>query len=90
MKEKIYNKIHIIPTGLAEGLKVYRTPVSLKNHIESSRFPLQLTPTKRMHSEEIVRKKNSENYCKMPNLKLFQRRDELNSIKESSKHENIL
>jgi hypothetical protein len=75
IKEQINNKIHIIPTEFAEGLKGYRHPLKLNLHIQSSRFPLQLTPTKRMHSEEVVRKNNGEINCKMPNLKRCYRRD---------------
>lgn len=50
IKEKIDNKIHIIPSAYIDGLKGYRTPHTLNANIQSHRFPKQLTPTKRIYS----------------------------------------
>lgn len=82
----IDNKIHIIPETLVGGIKEYKQPVTLNQQIASSRFPqeLSLSPNKRMYSEEIGLRGQAER-CKMPNLRLFYRKDEINSNKEKSK-----
>jgi hypothetical protein len=90
IKEQVSYKVHIIPSALARGIKNYQQPETLSSQIASSRFPQDPPPTKRVYSEEIARKGLSDRFCKMPNLKLFYRRDELNSIKESAKYQNIL
>lgn len=84
VKMHIDNKIHIIPETLAGGLKEYKQPVTLNQQIASSRFPQELTPNKRMYSEEIGFRKQGDG-CKMPNLRLLYRKDEINSDKEKSR-----